>query len=277
MEKTFKNSYKVAEKQMVSLSVYNVGFQKCGPLHQWGPGIRDHYLIHHIVSGKGCYRIGPKKYELSAGDTFLVYPSTEITYYADGSDPWEYYWVGFNGSDAPSILNATDFSKSNPVLLGSAQSDLIRSHLFKIYEARGSDLSHAVEMTGHLYTALALFIDSASQKAPADTYLSYVQKAVDYISYHYAYPITVEDVADFVGISRSHLYRAFLEHTGKPPKAYLSEFRIRQACMLLKKSDLSITAIANSVGFDNSLYFSKVFKKYKNLTPSDYMKSRRPK
>ena len=53
----YKNSYKVTEKELVSLSVYNVGFQNCAPLYQWGPGIRDHYLIHYIISGKGYYKI----------------------------------------------------------------------------------------------------------------------------------------------------------------------------------------------------------------------------
>ena len=52
MDPKYKNSYKVNKKELVSLSVYNVGFQKCEPLYQWGPGIRDHYLIHHILSGK---------------------------------------------------------------------------------------------------------------------------------------------------------------------------------------------------------------------------------
>ena len=75
----YKNSYKVTEKELVSLSVYNVGFQKCDALYQWGPGIRDHYLIHYIISGKGTYRVAGQTYHLSGGDTFLVYPNTEVT------------------------------------------------------------------------------------------------------------------------------------------------------------------------------------------------------
>ena len=51
MYEKYKNSYKVTEKELVSLSVYNVGFQRCDSLYQWGPGIRDHYLIHYIISG----------------------------------------------------------------------------------------------------------------------------------------------------------------------------------------------------------------------------------
>ena len=71
MIKNYKNSYKVTEKELVSLSVYNVGFQKCDALYQWGPGIRDHYLIHYIISGKGYYKVKNNTFTLEAGDTFL--------------------------------------------------------------------------------------------------------------------------------------------------------------------------------------------------------------
>ena len=57
---------------------------------------------------------------------------------------------------------------------------------------------------------------------------------------------------------------------GKSPKEYLTEYRIKQACRLLKETDLSISAIAYSVGFENNLYFSKAFKKQKGLSPSEY-------
>ena len=116
MNQNYKNSYKVTEKELVSLSVYNVGFQKCDPLYQWGPGIRDHYLIHYIISGKGYYKIKNTTFTLQAGDSFLVYPNTEVLYFADETDPWEYAWVGFTGSDASMILKATDFRQKDLLL-----------------------------------------------------------------------------------------------------------------------------------------------------------------
>ena len=79
----YKNSYKATKKELVSLSVYNVGYQKCDSLYQWGPGVRDHYLIHYVISGCGYYELKNIKYELHAGDAFLVYPNQEVTYYAD--------------------------------------------------------------------------------------------------------------------------------------------------------------------------------------------------
>ena len=56
-QETYKYSYKVQEKLLSSLCVYNVGYQKCEPNYQWGPGIRDHYLIHHVICGCGYYAV----------------------------------------------------------------------------------------------------------------------------------------------------------------------------------------------------------------------------
>ncbi len=274
MEDTFKNNFKPRDKQMMSLSVYNVGFQKCGPGYQWGPGVRDHYLIHHIVSGKGCYEVNHRVYELKAGDSFLVYPLVPVVYRADGAEPWEYYWVGFSGTDAATILRSTDFSEETPVIHQAGYSDQIRRQILHIYEARGNDLEHSVEMTGRLYTTLSLFIKYCSQpKKREDSYQSYVQRAVAYIASHYSYPITIEEIASYVGISRSHLFRAFQTRLSMSPKEYLSAYRIRQACSLLKDSDLSVTAIARSVGFENSLYFSRVFHKITGAAPTDYARA----
>jgi len=269
----YKNSYKATEKELVSLSVYNVGYQKCDPLYQWGPGIRDHYLIHHVISGRGYLFVNRKKYELNAGDSFLIYPDTEVTYTADAKNPWTYAWVGFNGSDAPIILKATDFSTSSPVITATPNGADIAHQLVRIYEARGNDFENVVEMTGRLYTTLALFLKGAKHVPVQNNYNTYVQKAIEYIAAHYSYSITVGDIADYVGLSRSHLFRSFETVLHQSPKEYLTGFRIRQACYLLKNSSLSITAIANSVGFESSLYFSKAFKKAKNMSPRDYKRS----
>lgn len=272
MSEIFKNSYIVSEKDLVSLCVYNVGYQKCEPLYTWGPGIRNHYLIHYIISGKGYFKVNQRVYSLQGGDCFLVYPNQEILYYADQKDPWIYCWIGFSGSDAPSILGATDFSQESPVLFACPFGDEIQKQFLHIYAIRGNDFKNAVEMTGKLYTALALFMLDSSRDKKRGTYDGYVQKSIEYISSHYSYAITVEDIAQYAGISRSHLFRAFQSCLEQSPKEFLTAFRLKQACFLLKTSSLSITSIANSVGFDNSLYFSKAFHKVKGLSPTEYQK-----
>ena len=271
MVDTFKNSYKDTAKEMVSLSVYNVGFQRCDPLYQWGPGVRDHYLIHAVVSGKGTYSVNGHRYDLAAGDVFLVYPHTTVTYASDRNDPWEYCWVGFNGSDAAHILEAAGFRPNAPVFHQVPYAADLREALLKIYEARGNSLTHSVQMTGRLYIALSLFLQNTPEPAAEIDVLSgYTRQAVEYINYRYSYPITVDDIASYVGISRSHLYRAFRATLGQSPKTYLSKFRIKQACILLARQELSVASIAQSVGYESGLYFSKVFHKLQGMTPTDY-------
>ena len=270
MQKNYKNSYKVTEKELVSLSVYNVGFQKCNSLYQWGPGVRDHYLIHYIISGKGTYHVNGESISLSAGDSFLVYPNTEVTHCADNDMPWDYAWVGFTGSDASMILQATDFRKSVPYIRSTPYGEDIHRQILHIYDARGNEFEHAVEMTGRLYTMLALFMHGSTYNEIKNSSNSYVQKGIEFISSNYSYPITVEDIASYVGLSRSHLFRSFQTVLGLSPKEYLTDFRIKQACFLLEHSSLSVTAIANSVGFDNGLYFSKTIHKKKGIPPKEY-------
>lgn len=275
MADVYKQSFKQNYTNNIELSIFNCGIERCAPGQTWGPGIRDHYLIHYIISGSGTYIVGKQQYHLQSGDTFLVYPNTEVTYFADREDPWEYCWVGFTGSDASIILNATDFTREQPVIKDTPEGDAIKRQLLHIYDARGNEFKHAVEMTGRLYTALALFMHNATKSTESASVNQYVQKGIEYISANYSYPITVEDIASYVGLSRSHLFRSFETVLGQSPKEYLTEFRMKQACYLLEHSSLSVTAIAISVGFDNSLYFSKTFHRANGLSPREYRQSKK--
>lgn len=266
-----KNSYKTTPVGPVSLSVYNVGYQSCTPLYQWGPGVRNHYLIHAVVRGQGTYQTEGQTYQLHAGDVFLVYPNATVSYTAHGEDPWEYCWVGFNGSDAPNILEAAGFRPERPVLRALPYAERLQEALMQIYQGRGNTLAHSVEMAGRLYVALSLFLQNPPAPAEdADSLVSYTRQAVEYIQCRYSYPLLVEDIAAHIGISRSHLYRAFCAVMGQCPKTYLTEYRISQACLLLGRKDLSIASIAQSVGYEDGLYFSKVFHRVKGMTPTEY-------
>lgn len=275
MTSPYKHSYKVGENLLNSLSVYNVGYQKCEPGYEWGPGVRDHYCIHHILSGKGYYEAGNGVKQLGTGDTFILYPGTQVRYYADQEEPWEYAWVGFMGADAVSIIRNTGFTKETPYIRkGKIPEQKIRNGLDAVYQVKGNTYEAAVAMAGALYSLLALFMHyTHTEHETADMQALYVEKAEAYIETNYSYPVTVEDVAAYVGISRSHLFRSFQSYMTKSPKEYLTEYRIKQACRLLKETPLSVSAIACSVGFENGLYFSKAFRKQKGISPSEYRKS----
>lgn len=275
MTDTYCYAYYATDKLLNSLSVYNAGYEKCHSGYQWGPGVRDHYLIHHILRGKGIYTVAGKTYHLGAGDTFLIFPNKESCYRADEDDPWEYAWVGFAGNDAYSVIANTGFSKDTLVLNQAEISSELFQKIRAVYEANGNTFMDAVSMTGALYTLMGFLMKHSAGEANAENSQAYyVERARQYIAEKYSYPITIEDVATYTGISRSYLFRLFRKIIKQSPKEYLLEYRIGQACLLLNQTDLPVGSIAHSVGFEDSLYFSKVFKKNKQCTPTEYRNQR---
>ena len=109
-----KQSYKQSYTDNVELSIFNCGHEYCQPGHTWGPGVRDHYLIHLVVAGKGVYQVNGASHTLQEGDLFLAKPNQLITYAADETDPWEYYWVGFNGACANKLVQQTPSPTRTP-------------------------------------------------------------------------------------------------------------------------------------------------------------------
>lgn len=268
MSQDFKHSFKVSQRPELSLTVYNVGFQKCPPDYGWGPGVRDHFLLHYIVSGRGTYDSGGRTFVLGPGDAFLARPDTPIYYRADRTDPWEYYWVGFSGPSAALLLAQTPFSASRPVL-HLAAGDRLRRALLDIYKARGADYPSAVRMAGYLQAALGLLMDAAPAHG-TDALQDYARRGDSFIQQNYSRDISVEAVAAHVGVSRSYLHRAFRSVFGCAPGAYLTDYRLDRASQLLRHSGLSVGAVAASVGFADPFYFSRLFRRRMGMSPSDY-------
>ena len=90
-----------------SVTVYYCGYEKCEGGHFWGPAVRNQYLLHYVISGKGTYTVGEETYTLHANECFLIRPGERTYYIADREDPWEYMWVAFDGFDVLEILRRT--------------------------------------------------------------------------------------------------------------------------------------------------------------------------
>ncbi|MDD3346104.1 helix-turn-helix domain-containing protein [Oscillibacter sp.] len=267
----FKHSFKTDRRAELSLVVYNVGFQKCPPSYGWGPGVRDHYLLHYIVSGRGIYETEGRTFVLDAGNAFLARPDAPIYYRADETDPWEYYWVGFSGPAAPLLLAQTPFTPERPVLRPAA-GDALRQGLLEIYKARSSDYPGAVRMAGYLQAALGLLMEEAPRRGE-DALARYARQGAAFLQQNYSRAIGVEEAARQAGVSRSCLYRAFQSEFGCSPSAYLTRFRIQRAGELLRHSTLPVGAVAASVGFEDPFYFSRAFGREVGCSPSVYRAS----
>ncbi len=268
-----KYSFKDTLKENAGLSVYNTGYEQCDKNYCWGPALRDHYLIHYISHGSGTFFCNKNSYTLHEGDMFFVAPEQLVSYRADQQDPWAYCWVGFNGTDARRLVTMAGLSVQKPIL-HSPDPEQTSRRLLRIAEVSGNTAASDAEMVGCLYLFLAHLIDLNDRNTATDPHQEYVSNALRFIQYNYANDIGVSDIAQYVGISRSQLYRAFLRDFGISPHNYLQKYRINEACSLLRNAGISIAEVAGSVGFNDPLYFSKVFKSLKQCTPSEYQRTK---
>ena len=264
----YKHSLKL-ERRMASLYVQNTGCQQCPPGCGWGPGMRGHFLLCHVLSGKGTYAAGDKQYQLREGDTFLIYPDTTVHYRADSEEPWEYLWVGFSGMDAKGYMERTDFTPEEPVFYGR-DSEALRERMEAVRASCGAQPWEQMEMTARLYSLLSYLVRTGRGEAPDCAML-----AAEYIVGHYEEPITVEGLAAYASVSHSSLYRRFVRRFGVSPKRFLLEYRIERACGMLVDTGCSIQEIANSVGFEDPFYFSRAFKDVKGVSPRQYAAQRK--
>jgi AraC-like DNA-binding protein len=236
-------------------------------LHKWGPGVRDVYGLHYIVSGQGILETRSRAFQLHAGESFIIFPDNEVYYYPDHDDPWEYLWIEFSGEEAEQLLSMTELTPDRPVVpaapidLGSLYVQ-IENPITQRYEQLRADAK--------LHLLLSYYMEYYPSAAERDV-TNYVSLAQAYIERSYwKSTLTVMDIVSAVNIDRSHLFRLFKEVTGMSVSAYLSAYRIRRACELLQTSGLSIKSIAYSVGYKDQLYFSKRFKEATSHTPSEY-------
>ncbi len=98
----------------------------------------------------------------------------------------------------------------------------------------------------------------------------YTEEALHYIKDNYREKISVEDIAAQVQLSSSHLFAVFKKQMGVSPISFLNSYRMSIAAEQLQGTTKSINQIASEVGIDDSIYFNKIFKKYYQMSPTEY-------
>lgn len=227
------------------------GYEQCGKGHVFGPAIREYYLIHHILSGKGTYSVGGRVYHLNKGDTFLIKPGQLTVYQADEEAPWCYVWIGFSGKLALEMDQLPPVLKVSPGVF------------YEIKEAENVTSCRKEYLTSALFRLYCgLFADTRRDK-------DYAAEIHDYISYNYMSDITVEGLAEMVNLDRRYLSRLFKDKYGMPVKNYLVEYRMEKAVEYLNKG-IPVARVSEMVGYRDVCNFSKMFKKTMGKSPAEY-------
>lgn len=256
------------------IGIYQYGYETCSPSHHFGPAVRDHFLLHFVKDGRGVFSTENRSYPLTGGTGFLIFPESVTAYRADKQKPWSYHWIGFMGVGALQILSALGLSKASPVFSFPSAERIgeIFETIEKTRDRRG--VPAQLSLVSALY-ALLSEIRPFDPEARSDYRLfntgkDYVEFAVLHIRQCYASHITVGGIAEQLGLERTYFSSVFKRHTGYTPKEYLTSLRVDKAKELLLGGRLSVSDVARTVGYEDPLLFSRIFRSAVGCSPRDY-------
>lgn len=260
------------KKNSLDLFLCYCGLEQCHPGYSYGPAVRAEYLIHYILDGEGTYHVNNHIYHLKKNEGFLILPG-DITYYeADKEKPWKYIWIAVNGVKADHYLNYANLHEKN-LIFSFEDAERLTSYVFQMLELNNYNYANELQLQGLTYQFLSCLAESNHQSTlhyKTKGSEIYLEESIQYIHSNYSNPIKVADIAEFVGINRSYLTNIFKEKLNTSPQEYLLDFRLNIACDLLRKTNLSITNVAKGVGYNDPFAFSKIFRKHKGMSPSQY-------
>ena len=241
----------VKNKGFLDFSPCDAGMENCDPSHKFGPFIRNYYLIHFVVSGKGTFETARGIHSLEKRKAFLIKPGEVTVYQADEVDPWEYLWIGFRGKSAERFSELSDTFEYDESLLPEiynafknekSREELIMSVMFKLYAQ--------------------LFCEG-------DMSEDYPGKVANYINSHYMEDVTIASIASALRLNRKYLARIFKEKNGVSMQEFLINKRLHEAKKLLKLGH-TVEESAYLVGYSDPFGFSKAFKKRYGVSPCSF-------
>lgn len=253
------------------------------PLH-W----HDEMELIYIKKGRGTITVDFTQYTVSAGTIALIIPGQLHSIEQFEHESMEYENIIFH----PGILvtKKTDTSNTDilaPLLSGKLSVPLLYTPDFPHYKeiaacidandeiSRTNPPGYQLFIKSQLFMLFFILANKCLLKEHAKKDYKSLEKMkliLKYVENHYMDKITIEDIADEVGLSQSHFMKYFKNTMGTSFIEYLNEYRLTMASRLLVSSDSSILDIAAEVGYENLSYFNRTFKKRFEMTPREYRK-----
>ena len=255
----------------------------CGTYHlytrpklpTWRPRGRRDFQLLYIASGKAHFHFDGKEQIVTAGHMVLYRPKEPQKYEYYGEDQTEVYWVHFTGGNVTNILRSYGIADNKKVFYcgsGLDYKNLFRSMINELQMCR-ENYAEMLEMyLRQIFIMLKRYFTN-SLKTDNTHVIEEIDKATLYFNEHYSEEISIEEYAQNNHFSVSWFIRSFKHCTGSTPMQYILSKRIYNAEILLHDSTYNVTEIAEIVGYDNPLYFSRIFKKVKGVSPSEYRKN----
>lgn len=231
---------------------------------------RECYLFQYTLNGSGTVEINNQKYIVDKGKCFFIKMPSDTKYYFDekkNTAPYEFIYVIFNCNQANAYCDYIEKHLGNVFFVpyyNSAIQLLLDIHS----KAKSNLISDPFVLSSKIFEFLCMLCSYST--ANDDKKLNTAHKTRAYLEKNCTNQIGINDAADYLKISQSHLSREFYKQFGEKPVEYLTKLRLKNAIDLLTSTSLTIEDISMQSGFSSSNYFNKVFKKYMNMTPSQF-------
>lgn len=260
------HSVLLANRHFQDINPIQAGWERCAPGHAFGPAVRSHVLLHYVVSGRGVFLSGGRRYPVGPGQVFVIRPFETTTYAASEDQPWQYIWLGFEANvPLPAALGRD--------VLTLPQAGPLFSCVPGVPELPAG---REAFLCGKIWELLSLL---AGEEAPGAEVRrkqaqDYVNIAKTYLETEYSRGVSVAELARRLNLDRSYFSKLFRRETGRSPQQYLTEFRLQKAAELLRDHGKTPGEAALSTGYPDVFSFSRMFKRYFGVPPTAYREGR---
>lgn len=233
----------------------------------------DHLLLYS-VGGEGTLRVQGQQQPVSKGDLMMLPRGLRHAYRSSNRDPWTLYWVHFDGTDADAFWEHLNFQSNQPVRQVGSAAKLVADFetLMEVRNTGFLDNSfiHAANQLRQMLALLGLLL--ARQQQPEGGFNIEVIHALMQEKLHGQ--LDLATLAETAGMSRHGFCRRYKAATGNSPYQHYLYLKMERACHLLDITDNSISDVAESLGYDDPYYFSRIFRKIMGISPAHYRSMR---
>ena len=266
------------------MDLYKFEYKRMKPCEQLPLHRQDSWELTYIVFGRGKRILGDSETEFAAGSLAFIPPHIPHCWkfddnYTDNDGCIAYYTLTFKTEFIDRCVSASlelterlerVKSVSSVLSFDENTTNILADMLAKMASEEQS------EMLPFIFRLL-LLISKREESATIvgrfsenDRTSERIKKVKEFTQSHYARTITIDMIADYVGMNRSSFCTFFKKATGQTYITYLNKLRVDRACYLLRQGSFNITEVCYMVGFNDVPYFNRCFKNNRGMSPKEY-------
>lgn len=228
---------------------------------------RNDYQLLYIADGQVEFYFGNEVRYYGKGNMILFTPGTPQRYYLYAKYRPETYWVHFTGHGAHGLIRQYGIPENEPTFIGMHDGfgRLVKRMTVELREKQTGYERTLELMLEQLLIRVARYLAVPNTHTHTD-----IEQATNFFDEHFHEDIVIERVAASMFVKPCWFIRKFKAAVGQTPMQYILGLRIAKAKELLEKGGQNVSQVASAVGYDNPLYFSRIFKKYVGVSPTEY-------